>query len=578
MAGQTLKSGTIIGDKYRLDRPIGRGGFGTVYQAVHTAIERTVAIKIFDPADPAHVDPTKAKERADRFVKEARLVSQLEHPNTVTIHDFGLEDDGKAYLVMEFIEGLTLGELLNEEAPLDRQRTITIFLQILGSLEEAHHRSILHRDLKPSNIMLTENFKGEEIVKVLDFGIARMLQQKPADTDESDDQETSFCGTPRYCAPEQLLEGELSLSTDVYGVGSLMWACLVGRPMMPSGEFFDFLRHATHPRPWTIPDEADVDADLSAIIEKAVRKSPPDRYDDASTMLAALRQYSTVTEGDLPEIRHTPFDNQQRIVDPNIVDPDEAENYFLNPDNADDGSPENSRRPAPKKVADRSKKEPAPLELDTDAVPEVNREGRRKPQPSRRDHSRSHVNSRSNGGDPSTIVELLRRPQTIIGAVAFVAAAVIAIFLLANSEIDITPEAERQAALSDDSSAPVDEEILAQLADESIYSVDGILLSLRTQGWRVDDSRDTIAMSRYRYRPATVYRDELQIDIAIYETHDSQTRLEVENQVAYPDESITFDHIVVRVSPRNAEAEVAARQLTAFLANYRDLVAREAAE
>src|SRR5690554_5535277 len=227
-AGDFLERGKVIGEKYRLDELIGRGGFSNVYGGLHTGMDRRVAVKIFDPSQPANRDPARAIRRAERFEREARLVSQLNHPNTVTIFDYGVADEGMLYLVMEYIEGPTLKQAIVDGAPFDERRAVTTFLQILGSLEEAHHRNMLHRDLKPANIMLTRNFKGEEIVKVLDFGIARIVGESAPETGPNG--RKLFLGTPRYASLEQLRGLELSYATDVFAVGALLFETLVGQP------------------------------------------------------------------------------------------------------------------------------------------------------------------------------------------------------------------------------------------------------------------------------------------------------------------------------------------------------------
>lgn len=571
MSNQILQSGTVIDGKYRLDRPIGMGGFSTVYQGAHTGMDRTVAVKIFDPADQ---DPQKADERAQRFEQEARLVSQLEHPNTVTIHDFGVEPDGKAFLVMEFIEGKTLGELLNQEGPLAQERTIGIFHQILGSLEEAHHRNILHSDLKPANIMLTENFKGEELVKVLDFGIARMIRKHRAGDDSEG---SSFMGTPRYASPEQLLMGELSLATDVYGVGMLMWACLVGRPMVPHGEFQDYVAYATSADRWRLPNDVDVEAELAEIVERAVSKSPTDRYRDASAMLDALRACASVEKDDLPEVKANPFTASDGVVDPNVDASEDPENIFLNPDSGDEVARQkedaNRRRARPEVDRDAGFFGESKLELDDVDDSEADE---KRPLPSERSAHRQPVR-RSPSRDDMSVAEIVRRPRVLVGVGAVVAALAVAIIFVGSEEADVGDDEDVVAssgageALDEvDGEGDFDQPVI-----DSPHSVDGILIAVRSQGWRVDEFREPVELSEYRYHPATAYQGNVQIDLTLFVTYGDEVRLDLENDISFPDQHVTFDHIVVRVSPRDDNAIDAAIELANFLETFRELVREE---
>src|SRR5829696_1320310 len=175
MSGQTLD------DKYRMERELGRGGMGTVYLATHLGTERPVAIKIIAPQF------MERPEFVERFRREARAAGRLRHPNVVNVTDFGFAgtDQGRvAYLVMEYLDGCTLGEILEEEKNLPVSWTLDILEQVCSAVHEAHEQGIIHRDLKPDNIWLEPNQRGGYTVKVLDFGIAKLEEHRSMDTNE----------------------------------------------------------------------------------------------------------------------------------------------------------------------------------------------------------------------------------------------------------------------------------------------------------------------------------------------------------------------------------------------------------
>src|SRR5829696_6403975 len=168
MSGQTLD------DKYRMERELGRGGMGTVYLATHLGTERPVAVKVIAPQF------MERPEFVERFRREARAAGRLRHPNVVNVTDFGFCEtrDGRvAYLVMEYLDGCTLGEILEEEKNLPVSWTLDILEQVCSAVHEAHEQGIIHRDLKPDNIWLEPNQRGGYTVKVLDFGIAKLETQ-----------------------------------------------------------------------------------------------------------------------------------------------------------------------------------------------------------------------------------------------------------------------------------------------------------------------------------------------------------------------------------------------------------------
>lgn len=618
MAGNYLPQGFIIERKYELVRPIGSGGFSHVYQGLHTAMDRMVAIKLFDPDDQLDDAPDKAARRARRFEQEAQLVAQLEHPNTVTIYDFGVADDGKAYLVMEYIEGPTLKEVLAQRGPLSAKETIPIFLQILSSLEEAHHRKILHRDLKPANIMLGTNFKGEPIVKVLDFGIARTIRAEEADEEKSN----LFLGTPRYAAPEQFKNDKLTLATDIYGVGALLWQTLVGQTMLASGDIRDCMAHALSPNRWELPADIDLPQPLVAVVERAVEKDPARRYQSAAQMINALEQCSAIDRSDLPEIEADDgLLRSARIVDPNIIDPDDRENFFLNPDG--DEAVQNDP-PPPLPVTDRPARQdslpelPAPppeepLELDFTPSP--------KPQgftyePENSEQPQQDANSEANDWAPKNSAphsssatspptqrstartsEKSSRmvPVAAVALVFIVAAGIAAYFALGDFSDPTAAEQDNdtEAAAATDSqesqaSAPTEEMEDApdlegdteredtSFMEASRFSVDGVTIALRADGWRLRQHTDTWQSSNYSYSSYGVERSDRKVDLTFYETRSESALQELQDKSEDQELDVVFDHILARISPREGQdvyrSEMLATQLRDFLQSYRQLV------
>src|SRR5438128_4369961 len=190
--------GRVFEGKYRLDERLGGGGMGTVYRATHLLIDRPVALKVLSQR---FVGDQTAQQR---FRREARAAGRMQHPNAVTVTDFGATDDGYLYIVMELLEGRTLRDLLAHEAPLDSARAVSIILQTASAVGAAHEAGLIHRDLKPANIFIEQRPNRQATVKVLDFGVAKFAVEEQADEDFNTlTQVGAVIGTPRYMSPEQ---------------------------------------------------------------------------------------------------------------------------------------------------------------------------------------------------------------------------------------------------------------------------------------------------------------------------------------------------------------------------------------
>lgn len=275
---QLPKAGDLIGGRFRITALIGSGGFGTVYGAVQENVGRDVALKFLAPSvakDPVNIE---------RFRREAFHVSQLRHPNTITLYDYGQTEDGLFYMVMELLEGIALSDTIQKEGAIEKGRAAHIFLQVLKSLSEAHQRGLVHRDLKPENIYLCEMFGELDYVKVLDFGVAKMTMME--DEDDGEDQLTKagrIFGTPMYMAPEQACAEPITQATDIYALGLLLFEMLTGLPPVTGRNRMDVIHKQIRDEVPKLTKELR-GTPLGDVIRRATRKKPEERYADASQM------------------------------------------------------------------------------------------------------------------------------------------------------------------------------------------------------------------------------------------------------------------------------------------------------
>lgn len=216
--------GRTLLEKYRVEALVGLGGMGAVYCAYHTGLDRRVAFKILQP-NIAVAD----EHLVGLFEREAKVAGRLSHENIVDVKDAGRTPDGTAYIVMEWLEGQTLDEELRAHGALSFARTGEILRQIAAALAEAHSKHVVHRDLKPANVMLVRRNEGREVVKVLDFGIGKILTETGASV-------SAVMGTPSYASPEQLqLGGKIDGRSDIYSLGVILYRMLSGRLPFQSG-------------------------------------------------------------------------------------------------------------------------------------------------------------------------------------------------------------------------------------------------------------------------------------------------------------------------------------------------------
>jgi serine/threonine protein kinase/tetratricopeptide (TPR) repeat protein len=266
--------GLQIADKYKVEQLIGEGAMGRVYVAKQLTLDKPFAVKILAP----HLMNDEASHA--RFAAEAHNCASLNHPNVVSVVDYGRTPDGVTYIVMEYIKGITLERIIAEQYPVARERIVDLTLQILAALAEAHGLGILHRDLKPENILVQQLRTHGELAKVLDFGIAKLMDNPapgPGLTSAG-----MVCGTPEYMSPEQARGQKLDARSDLYAVGVILYQMLAGRPPFESESAVEILHKHLHEVPIPPSRLRGVQPDpLEAVCLRALSKEPGNRYASA---------------------------------------------------------------------------------------------------------------------------------------------------------------------------------------------------------------------------------------------------------------------------------------------------------
>lgn len=276
--------GTVLSERYQIESLLGSGGMGTVYKAQHLMLHRPVAVKMLQIhlGDDAH-------ERINRFIQEGRVISSFSHPNIITAYDFGV-DQGKVFLVMEYVEGASFLDVLTENKRIPWRRAVEIFIQMCDALAYAHAREIIHRDIKPSNVMLTRDDRGRDLVKIVDFGVAKVLNAGPQSHAPKTRTGVVF-GSPPYMSPEQCTGHAPDFRSDIYSLGCVMYEALTGRMPINGENSLEIL----HKQVISIPLEfhelspaVDVPSGLEKIVFKALEKDVENRYQTMRELKADL--------------------------------------------------------------------------------------------------------------------------------------------------------------------------------------------------------------------------------------------------------------------------------------------------
>jgi serine/threonine-protein kinase len=266
--------GTTLDERYRLDRQIATGGMGVVYLAEHLFVGNQVAVKLLTGA------AAQDASLKERFLHEPRLAAAIEHPNIIQVLDAGV-DDGKPYLVMDYVDGGDLGRLLESVGRLAPPRALRILQQAAAGLDAAHSRGVIHRDIKPGNILVTP----QDHVYLTDFGIARRASVDRASTDMN-----VFMGTPDYAAPEQMQGGELDQRADVYSFGCVLFHCLAGDPPFSDRSQQELLRaHTEEPPPRLTARCPELARPIDDVISQAMAKDRARRFLSCGALIRAAR-------------------------------------------------------------------------------------------------------------------------------------------------------------------------------------------------------------------------------------------------------------------------------------------------
>ncbi|MGZ3423852.1 MAG: serine/threonine-protein kinase, partial [Polyangiales bacterium] len=277
--------GAMIGGKYRLTKVLGRGAFGAVFEGMNTELEKRVAVKLIEPQYVQH------EEVVARFKNEAKAASRVESDHIVQVFDVGTDEEHGLFMVMELLTGEDLAQRLDRELKLNPTLAVHIAVQACRGLAKAHAAGVVHRDLKPANIFLVTREDGSLMVKLVDFGISKMLEGGKEEGRALTRAGTTV-GTPNYMSPEQTRGGEIDGRTDVWALGALLYEMLAGVPAYPHDASYEqtVIAIATEPEPDLAAVAPWVPKDLAAVVSKALTRDLDKRIPDCGTFAKMLSE------------------------------------------------------------------------------------------------------------------------------------------------------------------------------------------------------------------------------------------------------------------------------------------------
>ena len=275
--------GALLADKYRVLNEIGRGGMSVVYKGMNENLDLEVAIKILQSQLVS--DPTSVK----RFQQEAQAASLLKHENIIKMYDFGIHD-GRPYLVMDFLVGDSLSDIIRRDNQVECERAIRIFVQATDALAHAHRHGVIHRDLKSSNIMLVNEGEKLDVAKVVDFGIAKLLPNSGRQS-QNLTQTGEIFGSPIYMSPEQCMGHILDARSDIYSMGTMVYESLTGYPALMGKTIVETMEMQVRetPRPFAeVRADLQLPKELETIVFRSLEKKPENRYQSMEEFRDAL--------------------------------------------------------------------------------------------------------------------------------------------------------------------------------------------------------------------------------------------------------------------------------------------------
>lgn len=278
---------TVIAGRYVVEELVGVGGMGSVFRAEDMDLEKTFAIKILRP------DLSSEPSSLKRFEQEAKAVSTLTHPNLVSVYDYGISDKGCPFIVMDYLDGRGLDVVIDENVYLEPARMVDIFIQVVDAVCHAHGKRIIHRDIKPSNIIILKSEDGAEFVKIVDFGIAKVLPEGDKKTNQLTQTGEVF-GSPYYMSPEQCAGHKLDNRSDIYSIGCVMYESLTGKPPFEGNNPIQTILKHLNEEPKDLKlgfSSLEIPASLAYIVMRCLAKDAGDRYQTAEELQADLIAY-----------------------------------------------------------------------------------------------------------------------------------------------------------------------------------------------------------------------------------------------------------------------------------------------